>query len=152
MGWVVSGFHLGCFMNYDIYPVRANYEGLGEVEYDGFSLEIKDDYYLLDWNNTSVWEFGDDCYDHIQIATDSLKRIVSAGSDLVPYHELDDGCFILFLEENEDHQDLAEDLIDGDFPRYYQPFPDPGTLEIYTQKEAGLGQAAFELWLKHDDG
>ena len=138
-------------MSYEIQPVRSHYDGMGWVEYNGFALAIDGHDYLLEWRNTTVWEFAEDRYDHIEIATGSLQRIVSAGRELVRLHNLGENGFVMFLADNQYLQGLAEDLIANNFPHYYQPHPDWATLNCYVEREANFGQAAFESWLRDSD-
>ena len=135
-------------MSYERRPIKGLYNGLGPVRYDGFAFDIADQEYLLEWNNTIVWEFADSCYDHIEIATASLQRIVD--QELVDDHELDGENIALFLVEDERHQQLADDLVAEGFPHYYQPHPDPLTYECFIALSTNLGQQMIEAWLSQN--
>ena len=127
-------------MDYERLTIVGNYTGLGPVTHEGFKLSLDGQKYLLEWINTVVWQFYEDRYNHIEIAVNSLRRVVDQG--LVDDHELGDDNLALFLVEGE-NQKLANDLLDAGFPNYYHPYPDPDTYETYVALSAENGQPSM---------
>ena len=134
-------------MDYERLTIEGHYTGLGPVAYEGFELNLDGQKYLLEWVNTIVWEFAQDCYNYIEIAVDSLRRIVD--HELVANHELGNDNLALFLVEGKNRQ-LANDLLDAGFPNYYHPYPDPTTYECYVDLSTENGQPAIDGWLRQN--
>lgn len=140
-------------MVYETLPVRRHYPGLGMIDGHGLVIGINGDKYLLEWYNTTLREFADGCYDHIEIALDSLRRVVGHDGDLVEDQSLggEGQSLSLFIEDDDELEELAAGLIANGFPHYYHPCPDEATLNCYAEGEAEVGQIALELWLEKNN-
>ena len=125
----------------DYYPISVStpHENLGPVDHTGYVMKINGVDQVLHWGNTAVHTFEDPQYNHIRVIAWRVKEIWRFRRVVA---EL---CAIAIEDEA---LELADKLLEANFPHHYLPLPDPETFEWWIGFQAMLGAAATNSFLR----